>query len=55
MALKLIYLMFSKLLAWTVLSIRSDTTKEIEILVLRHLRGSRSRPTAWTCGDVRPG
>ncbi len=36
MALKLIYLMFSKLLAWTVLSIRSDTTKEIEILVLRH-------------------
>lgn len=36
MALKLIYLMFSKLLAWTVLRIRPDTTKEIEILVLRH-------------------
>jgi len=52
-ALKLIYLMFSKLLAWTVLSIRSDTTKEIEILVLRHqlavLQRRMPRPrTSWT-------
>jgi hypothetical protein len=30
--LRLIYLMFSKRLAWMVLRTRSDTTKEIEIL-----------------------
>jgi hypothetical protein len=28
--------MFSKLLGWTVLRGSSDTTKEIEILLLRH-------------------
>jgi len=52
-ALKLMYLMFSKLLAWTALSIRSDTTKEIEILVLRHqlavLQRRMPRPRmSWT-------
>ena len=36
MALKLIYLTFAKLLGWIVLRIRSDTSKDIEILVLRH-------------------
>ena len=36
MALRLTYLIFSKLLSWMVLRTRSDTTKEIEILVLRH-------------------
>jgi putative transposase len=35
-ALKLIYQMFMKLLSWMVLSVRSDTAKEIEILILRH-------------------
>jgi putative transposase len=35
-ALKLIYVMFSKLLGWMVLRTRSDTAKEIEILLLRH-------------------
>jgi hypothetical protein len=34
-ALKLIYLMFTKLLGWVLLHIRSDTTKDIEILLLR--------------------
>ena len=36
MALWLTYQMFFKLLSWIVLRARSDTTKEIEILVLRH-------------------
>ena len=36
MALRLIYQMFAKLLGWIVLRTRSDTTKDIEILVLRH-------------------
>ena len=36
MALQLIYLVFSKLVSWMVLRTRSDTAKEIEILVLRH-------------------
>ena len=36
MALWLTYQMFFKLLSCIVLRARSDTTKEIEILVLRH-------------------
>jgi putative transposase len=35
MALRLIYQMFAKLLGWIVRT-RSDATKDIEILVLRH-------------------
>ena len=53
MALQLIYVMFSKLLGWMVLRTRSDTTKEIEILVLRHqlavLQRRTPRPRmSWT-------
>ena len=53
MALRLIYQMFSKLLGWIVLRTRSDTSKEIEILVLRHqlavLQRRTPRPrTSWT-------
>ena len=45
--------MFSKLLGWIVLRTRSDTSKEIEILVLRHqlavLQRRTPRPrTTWT-------
>jgi putative transposase len=52
-ALKLIYVMFSKLLGWMVLRTRSDTTKEIEILVLRHQLAVLQRrtprpPVSWT-------
>ena len=57
MALILIYRMFTKLLSWTVLCARTNTSKEIEILVLRRGPGGRagcqvttaaapSRPTA---------
>jgi putative transposase len=35
-ALRLVYLMFTRLLTWGVLVVRSDTVNEIEILVLRH-------------------
>src|SRR5512133_3033243 len=53
MALKLIYQVFAKLLSWLVLHARTDTAKEIEILVLRHqltvLQRRTPRPrTSWT-------
>jgi putative transposase len=48
MALQLIYLIFSKLLGWMVLRTRSEPTKDLEILVLRHqlavLRRRAPRP-----------
>jgi|SRR5690242_10567598 len=51
--MKLTYLMFVKLLAWMARRIRSNTTKDIEILVLRHqlavLQRHRPRPRiTWT-------
>jgi putative transposase len=53
MALRLIYQVFINLLGWIVLSTRSDTTKDIEILVLRHqlavLQRRTPRPRmSWT-------
>ena len=52
-ALRLIYQMFSTLLGWIALRVRSDPSKEIEILVLRHqlavLQRRTQRPTmSWT-------
>jgi putative transposase len=52
-AVKLIYQVFAKLLSWMMLHARSDTTDEIEILVLRHqlavLQRRTPRPRiSWT-------
>jgi putative transposase len=51
--MKLIYLLFSKLLGWMVLPTRSDTCVEIEIRVLRHQlavlqRRTSHRRMSWT-------
>ena len=53
MALRLIYVTLSKLVSWMVLRTRSDTAKEVEILVLRHqlavLQRDAPRPRmSWT-------
>ena len=53
MTLRLIYEVLTKLLSWIVLRIRSDTTKDIEILVLRHQlavlqRRMPRRRMSWT-------
>jgi len=51
-ALGLVYLMLVRVLSWLALLARSDTAKDVEILVLRHeiavLRRSNARPpTTW--------
>ena len=48
MAFRLTYLLFARLLSWLALLARSDATKDVEILVLRHevavLRRRHPRP-----------
>jgi hypothetical protein len=53
-ALRLLYQMFTTLLGWIVLHTRSDTTKEIEILVLRHHSASPSKSLSPNTIDDRP-
>ena len=45
MTLQLIYQVFTTLLGWIVLRTRSETTKDIEILVLRHQLAVLQRQT----------
>ncbi len=49
MALRLIYQMCTKLLSWIVLRTRSDTSKEIEILVLRRAPCAVRRAPCAVC------
>jgi putative transposase len=48
-AFELVYLMHVRVLSWLALLARTDTAKDVEILVLRHevavLRRTNSRPT----------
>ena len=55
----MIYMTFTRILAWMVLLARSDTAKEIEILVLRHqlavLQRRTPRPGASTSRERGAG
>ena len=45
-AFRLAYLMLVRVLSWLALLARSAAAKDVEILVLRHVWGSRSQPEA---------
>jgi len=43
-ALRLAYLLLARVLSWLALLSPSDAAKDVEILVLRHVPGSETRP-----------
>ncbi|WP_223280752.1 hypothetical protein [Streptomyces antnestii] len=66
MSLRLLYLVFARLLGWLALLCRSSASKNIELLVLRHevavLRRTNPNastgptvPTSPRCSDTCPG
>jgi hypothetical protein len=42
-SLRVLYLIFSRLLSWLTLLCRASSSKDIELLVLRHVWGSETR------------
>jgi hypothetical protein len=50
-SLRLLYLIFRQVLGLVLLMTRTSSTKDIELLVLRHVWGARSRVWALTSGD----
>jgi hypothetical protein len=52
-SLRLLYLIFCQVLGLLLSTGRTSSTKDIELIVLRHVWGSRSRPEVVTCGDRR--
>jgi putative transposase len=56
MALMLIYRMFTKLLSWMVLCTRTDPSKDVAILLLRHQLAvlQRRAPGRSSAGSTAP-